>query len=114
MVRCDIYGPPAWLSLSAVTEQITVDNPGQLSQFDWRGIVLAESTEGMLITKDKRMKARAEDRDIQTRWSAGFLKETFESCGISRSQYRSNLDDYIADAFVPADVATVLRDAEKS
>lgn len=110
----EIKDAPPWLAVRKVTDQLTVSNPGQLSQEDWRGIILAETTDGGLITSDKRLKQQAESRNVKTRWSAGFLMQTFEECGITRSVWNSSLESYIEDSFVTDEVATVLRNAEKT
>lgn len=109
----DVDNIPDWLSVIEVTESITIPNPGQLSQQDWRGIVLARGKDGVLITNDKSMKKQAEKLGVSTQWSAGFLIQTFEKCGISTSEYHSGLETYIADSFLNDRVTDELQSAEK-
>lgn len=113
--RRDIETHPEWLSVIKVTDRIDPANPGQLSQNDWCGLLLAQSRDAILITSDKRLKDRAEDEyEIVTKWSGSFLLDTFTRCGIDTEDYQLGISDYISDSYLPKPVCDELRDAEKS
>lgn len=106
---------PPWLKIHDVPLPGITDRNRSLGTQDWSLIYLAHGcSDPVLVTNDKRLKQSTERDGIQTTWGSKFLKQTFESCGISTRSYRSNIDDYLRDAFVGPDVAAVLESAEKN
>ncbi|MFC7070615.1 hypothetical protein ACFQL9_13255 [Halobaculum lipolyticum] len=104
---------PRWLSPVAPETQIDTAEPGALSDNDWRCIVLAKEHDGMVITRDQKLREVALDREIETEWLGKFVLQTFERCGIARSAYEAGIDDYLQDSYLPAASKTELREAEK-
>jgi len=104
---------PEWLTVedSPVTE--AERERTALSEYDWKCLTLAEKHSGVLITRDKALKNRAENAGIETKWTDGFLKTTFESCGIAAPAYQSDIGEYIEDAYISDRVQRELLNAEK-
>lgn len=110
----NIQTPPPWLSVVRVEGEIDPPQPGQLSQYDWRGLLLARNRNGILVTSDGALKDRAEEYGIPTKWTGSFLLETFKSCGISIDGYNQGIENFIADSYLPPQACDELRSAEKS
>jgi len=111
ILRRQIKRAPVWLS----TPEIEVEQqpPGQVSRYDWRGLRLAEKEGGILITSDGDLREQAEQRGIEKKWTAGFLMETFERCGIPEEEYRAGLDNLVTDLYLGPSVKNDLSTAEK-
>lgn len=105
--------PPDWMEVVEVNGRIQVEDPGQLSKYDWNCIVLAEQEDGVLITADSELRNRAQERGVEVQWSASFAIQTFEECGISEGEYEDGLNGYISDARLDDDIEKELREAEK-
>ncbi|MDS0259746.1 hypothetical protein NDI56_10110 [Haloarcula sp. S1CR25-12] len=104
---------PAWLDIEAAPVTEAEEGRTALSKYDWKCLALAEQRSGVLITRDKALKNEAEDAGIETKWTDGFLKTTFESCGITEAAYRSDISEYIEDAYISERVQSALLNAEK-
>ena len=104
---------PSWLSVTTPGTQLSSEEPGALSDNDWRCLVLADEHDGVVITRDQKLRAVAHDRDIESEWLGAFVLQTFERCGISRSAYDSGLAAYLEDSYLPPDSKAELRGAEK-
>ena len=111
--RRDVEIPPAWLTTVRVEERVSPSRPGQLSQNDWRVLILARNRDGMLVTSDKRLKRRAEKEGVTTVWTSNFLLKTFLNCGISTVDYRETIDEFIVGSYLPPSVSDKLQTAEK-
>lgn len=108
-----IEEPPEWLETYPIQSQIEPESPGQLSDNDWRCVAAAEERNGLLVTRDRKLRARAGERGIEVMWLGRFVIETYESCGISVPSYRENLDSYFEDSYEPEEVRETIRNAEK-
>lgn len=105
---------PAWLQIEAVDTSELATQTVQLGEADWTLIRLAETLDNpILVSNDKRLLEEVDRRGIKRIWGSKFLKQTFESCGISTEAYASGLQSYIDDVPIPPGVVEELRDAEK-
>jgi len=105
---------PDWLRVrEAELQQLNVRAQGQLSVQDWCCIAMAEMESGRIVTNDRPLYARFEERGGTSVWGTKLLKRTFEKCGISVSVFDDGVDEYIEDAYLPERVADALRNAEK-
>lgn len=104
---------PAWLTVRPARGRIAPERPGQLSDTDWRCLSLADGLDAVLVTRDAPLKRRASQEGVQTKWQGSLLIETFETCGISMTAYRENVESYLADAHLAAGVEEEIRTAEK-
>lgn len=109
----EIEMSPEWLSVRTVESTMEAQQPGQLSDCDWRCLFLSEDTNGVLVTSDRVLKRTAEDLGVRTLWKGRFLLDTFEACGIEQDAYRNGLQAFLDDAHLPKDSEEELRDAEK-
>ena len=105
---------PDWLCVrEAEVEKLDVRAQGQLSIHDWCCIAIAEKESGRVVTNDRPLYSRFEERGGTSIWGTKFLKRTFEKCGISVLSFDEGVDEYIEDAYLPDRVADALRNAEK-
>jgi hypothetical protein len=105
---------PEWLSVAeADLEQVDTDAPGALSIADWSCLALCLADDAILVTNDTAMHGIAEHHDVPFDWGTRFLLDTFERCGLSKSELEGGREEYVADLGLPDDVDDVLRDAEK-
>lgn len=105
---------PPWLKTRAVDLQAPrVDAPGALAPADWACVVLAESSEGRLVTNDRAMHAVAAERGVQFMWGTQLLLKTFHGCGITERELRTRLDEYARDLGLGEGVTAEVRSAEK-
>jgi hypothetical protein len=110
----EIEAPPDWLSVKNVRSRIQVDRPGQLSQHDWRVLILARDHDGVVVTSDKLVKERAQDDfGLRVKWSGSFLLDTFQGCGISTEEFQRGVSEYLADSYLPKTVCDEIQSAEK-
>jgi rRNA-processing protein FCF1 len=105
---------PEWLHIrEAELQELDVSAQGQLSVQDWACIAMAEKESAHVVTNDKPLYSRFEDRGGESIWGTKFLKRTFERCGISVTSFNDGVDEYIEDAYLPDRVAEFLRESEK-
>jgi predicted nucleic acid-binding protein len=105
---------PEWLSVEeADLEQVETDAPGALSIPDWSCLALCLTADAILITNDRAMHSVAEHHGVPFDWGTRFLLDTFEQCGLSKSELEDGRTEYVADLGLPDDVDDVLRNAEK-
>lgn len=105
---------PGWLSVKeADLEQAETDAPGALSIADWSCLALCLAEDAILITNDTAMHGVAEEQGVQFDWGTRFLLDTFEQCGLSKSELEAGREEYVTDLGLPDDVDDVLRSAEK-
>lgn len=109
----DLEKPPDWISCKAIENPIEPDQPGRLSDCDWSCCIVADDQDAVLVTRDRALKKTAEQRGITTMWAAKFMKTTFESCGISITEYEKGLPLWIDDGYPPQEVKSMLKNAEK-
>lgn len=112
----DAEGEPAWATVRETDlESVRTQALGQLSKPDWSCIALAEAAEGdsTVVTNDRTLREVATRRDVTAEWGTHFVIRTFESCGISRTDYEDGVDTYLGDVTLPDAVEDEVRNAEK-
>ncbi len=105
--------PPSWMHLTPAEAEIQTEQPGQLSDSDWRTVIVARECEGLLVTSDRNLKTVAEGYGIETRWTGRFLLDTLHACGIDEDEYKAGIDAFLADAYLNTTVEQELRTASK-
>lgn len=112
----DIEDEPTWATVQAAgLESVQTQALGQLSKPDWSCIALAEAPDerSILVTNDRALREVAIRRDVNAEWGTHFVIRTFESCGISISDYEDGVDTYLTDVTLPEEVEDEVRNAEK-
>jgi hypothetical protein len=104
---------PAWLTVQPVERQVDSERTGQLSDTDWRCLLLANRLGAVLVTRDAPLKRRASEEGVRTKWQGSLLIETFETCGITTTAYQESVGSYLANAHLSAGVEDEIRAAEK-
>lgn len=105
---------PDWLSVvDADLELVESDAPGALSIPDWSCLALCLAEDAILITNDSAMHGVAGHHDVPFDWGTRFLLDTFERCGLSKSELEDGREEYVTDLGLPDDVDGILRNAEK-
>ena len=105
---------PDWLSVEeADLEQVRTEAPGALSVADWSCLALCLTADAILVTNDTAMHGVADHHDVPFDWGTRFLLDTFEQCGLSKSELEGGREAYVTDLGLPDDVNDVLRNAEK-
>lgn len=105
---------PPWLEVREIPLPGITHLDRSLGKPDWSLIYLAHGcSDPTLVTNDVRLKETTEEEELTAVWGSKFLKQTFESCGISVNSYRTNLDIYLEDSFLGPEVESVLESAEK-
>lgn len=112
----DIESEPTWAAVrEADLDSVQTQALGQLSKPDWSCIALAEGTDGnpTVVTNDRALHEVATRRDVSAKWGTHFVIRTFESCGISITDYEDGVDTYLRDVTLPGEVEDEVRKAEK-